>query len=59
MTGKKVAMTLRLSPEARQALERLAQQDERSMSSMVSMLIRDRAIEKGVYAPAPLRKATG
>jgi predicted transcriptional regulator len=53
----KQALTIRLTPEARTALERLAQQDDRSMSSMLNALIKEKAVEKGLYTPQPLRSA--
>lgn len=47
--------TIRLSPETKRALRLLAQQESRSMSSMVEKLIHDKAKERGVLTPRPLK----
>ena len=51
----KKPLTIRLSPEARQALEMLAQQDDRSMASYLNSVIKEKAVERGVWTPRPLR----
>lgn len=42
-------LTIRLTAEARQALERLAQQDDRSMSGYLSAVIKEKALQNGVW----------
>ena len=46
----KQALTIRLTPEARRALELLAQQDSRSMSGLIEKIIKDEAINKGCWS---------
>lgn len=47
--------TIRLSPEARRALELLAQRDCRSMSSTLEKMVQDKAKAEGVWVPRPVR----
>ena len=47
-------LTIRLTPEARAALERLASQDSRSMSGWLEQQIRKEALAKGTWIPRVL-----
>ena len=47
----KEATTIRLSPEAKSALKRLAQRESRSMASYLEWLIRREAHQAGCWVP--------
>lgn len=47
----KQPLTIRLSPEARDALERLAQRESRSLSSWIEWTIRQQAHQQGAWLP--------
>lgn len=47
----KQPLTIRLSPEARAALERLAQRDGRSMAAWIEMQVRKEALAQGAWSP--------
>ena len=47
-------LTIRLSPEAKAALQRLASQDSRSMASWIEQAIRREALAKGAWNPRVL-----
>ena len=51
-------LTIRLSREARRALELLAQRDARSMSGTLEKLVQDKAKAEGVWVPQPLKSAS-
>lgn len=48
----KKPLTVRLSPEAHAALQRLAQRESRSMSSWIEWTIRQQALQQGAWTPS-------
>ena len=44
-------LTIRLTPEARDALERLAQREGRSLSSYIEWTVRQQAQQQGAWKP--------
>lgn len=53
MTDQKVRITTNLDPETDRLLRRIAQQEFRSVSSTIALLIRLEAAERGLLARAP------
>ena len=48
-------MTVRLSDDIKDALDRLCKRENRSMSNMIQTLIKNEAVKSGCYVPPPVR----
>lgn len=51
----KKALTIRLDDDVRQAANRLAKIEGRSLSSLIQKMLRDEAVKRGTFVPQPLR----
>lgn len=47
-------LNIRLDPETRVALERLAQADERSLAAQIRHMVRTEALRRGMWHPGTL-----
>jgi predicted transcriptional regulator len=48
----RVSLSATIKPELKEALQKLAERDRRSMSQMLEILIERAALDAGVYSPS-------